>query len=366
MGIRPCSRTSPGAYERGRPGYPEEAVRWLAGDEPRDVVDLGAGTGKLSRALVALGHRVMAVEPLPQMLEQLADNAPGAFGVLGSAEVIPLPDAFADVVTSAQSFHWFDHELALPEIARVLRPEGRLALVWNVRDDDDPFMARLSEVIGNERLADGAGYGPLEESDLFGRVESAVFHHEQVVGPGHAARPRPLAEPLREARARRPRPCPRGRRSPVRRGGRPGRGTAALRHALLPGGEGRLRRSVAMPMLERFPRVLLHAEGLAVLAGTLALYFDAGYGWLLLVLLALAPDLSMLGYLAGQRVGALSYDLVHTYVGPVALGVVGVLGDSDTSIQVALIWLAHIGADRLLGYGLKYPTGFKDTHLQRV
>jgi SAM-dependent methyltransferase len=170
-----------GAYERGRPGYPEDAVRWLAGDEPRDVVDLGAGTGKLSRALVALGHRVMAVEPLPQMLEHLADNAPGAFGVLGTAEVIPLPDAFADVVTCAQSFHWFDHDLALTEIARVLRPEGRLALVWNTRDDDDPFMARLTGIIGNERLSDAAGYGPLEASDLFGPVESAVFHHEQVV-----------------------------------------------------------------------------------------------------------------------------------------------------------------------------------------
>jgi SAM-dependent methyltransferase len=156
-------------------------VRWLAGDEPRDVVDLGAGTGKLTRALVALGHRVMAVEPLPAMLEHLAENAPGAFGVLGSAEVIPLPDAFADVVTCAQSFHWFDHDLALPEIARVLRSPGWLALVWNTRDDDDAFMARLTEIIGNERLSEAAGYGPLEASDLFGPVESAVFHHEQVV-----------------------------------------------------------------------------------------------------------------------------------------------------------------------------------------
>jgi len=170
-----------GAYERGRPGYPEDAVRWLAGDEPRDVVDLGAGTGKLTRALVALGHRVMAVEPLPQMLEHLADNAPGAFGVLGTAEVIPLPDAFADVVTCAQSFHWFDHDLALPEIARVLRSNGRLALVWNTRDDDDPFMARLTAIIGNERLSDPAGYGPLETSDLFGPVESAEFSFAQVV-----------------------------------------------------------------------------------------------------------------------------------------------------------------------------------------
>jgi hypothetical protein len=119
-------------------------------------------------------------------------------------------------------------------------------------------------------------------------------------------------------------------------------------------------------MPERLPRILLHAEGLAVLAGALALYFDASYGWLLLVVLALAPDLSMLGYLAGPSVGSVAYDLVHTYVGPVALAVIGVLADSDLAVQVALIWLAHIGADRLLGYGLKYPTGFKDTHLQRV
>ena len=114
------------------------------------------------------------------------------------------------------------------------------------------------------------------------------------------------------------------------------------------------------------PRRLLHLEGLAVAAGALVLYFDAGHGWLLLVLLALAPDLSMLGYFGGPRVGALAYDLVHTYVGPVALGVVGVVGDAKTAVQVALIWLVHIGADRLLGYGLKYPSAFKDTHLQRV
>jgi len=118
--------------------------------------------------------------------------------------------------------------------------------------------------------------------------------------------------------------------------------------------------------LDRLPRGLLHVEGLAVLVAALVLYFDAGHGWLLLVLLALAPDLSMLGYLAGARVGALTYDVAHTYALPVALAVAGVVAEWSLGTQLALIWLAHIGADRLLGYGLKYPTGFKDTHLQRV
>src|ERR671919_2700269 len=111
---------------------------------------------------------------------------------------------------------------------------------------------------------------------------------------------------------------------------------------------------------------LLRAEGLAVLVAALALYFDSGYGWLLLVVLALAPDLSMAGYLAGPRAGAIAYDAAHTYVLPVALAVAGLLAGSDLAGKLALLWLAHVGADRLLGYGLKYPTGFKDTHLQRV
>ena len=112
------------AYERARPGYPDDAVRWLAGEEPCDVVDLGAGTGKLTRSLVALGHRVTAVEPLEEMLEQLRHAVPAATALRGSAEAIPLPDGSADVVTCAQAFHWFDHEVALPEMARVLRPGG--------------------------------------------------------------------------------------------------------------------------------------------------------------------------------------------------------------------------------------------------
>jgi SAM-dependent methyltransferase len=163
------------SYERGRPGYPDDAVRWLVGEEPRDVVDLGAGTGKLTRSLVALGHRVTAIEPLPEMLELLPATAPGAFAILGNAEVIPLPDAFADVVTAAQAFHWFDYDVALPEIARVLRPGGRLALVWNKRDEREPWVAKLSAVIGSETIEREDAEAPIERSGLFEPVDKAEF-----------------------------------------------------------------------------------------------------------------------------------------------------------------------------------------------
>jgi hypothetical protein len=116
----------------------------------------------------------------------------------------------------------------------------------------------------------------------------------------------------------------------------------------------------------RLPRVLLCLEGGAVAVAGLAVYVDQGYGWLLLLLLALAPDLSMLGYAAGQRAGALAYDIAHTEALPLVLGVAGLLAGSDRALQLALIWLIHIGADRAIGYGLKYPGAFKDTHLQRV
>ena len=119
-------------------------------------------------------------------------------------------------------------------------------------------------------------------------------------------------------------------------------------------------------MLDRLPRFLLHAEGLAVFVAAVGLYLRADYQWWLLLALALAPDLSMIGYAAGTRVGVAAYNTVHTYVLPVTLGFAGVLTESPTATKLALIWLAHIGIDRTLGYGLKYPTNFKDTHLQRV
>jgi SAM-dependent methyltransferase len=169
------------SYERARPGYPQGAVQWMVGDDPVDVVDLGAGTGKLTRGLVALGHRVVAVEPLDEMRTHLEVAVPDARAVSGKAESMPLADASADVVTSAQAFHWFDHDDALPEIARVLRPGGRLALVWNSRDDRDPWMTRLSAIIGNETIQESDVVPILDESGLFRWVESARFAFEQVL-----------------------------------------------------------------------------------------------------------------------------------------------------------------------------------------
>lgn len=119
-------------------------------------------------------------------------------------------------------------------------------------------------------------------------------------------------------------------------------------------------------MVDRLPRVLLQVEGGAVAVAAIALYFHAGYPWWLLVALALAPDLSMVGYLAGSTIGAAAYDAAHTYSLPVALAAIGLIVDAETAVQIGLIWLTHIGVDRAIGYGLKYPSGFKDTHLQRV
>jgi Domain of unknown function (DUF4260) len=121
-----------------------------------------------------------------------------------------------------------------------------------------------------------------------------------------------------------------------------------------------------MDRLERAPGILLRIEGLAVFVAAVVLYVDGDYSVLALVLLFLVPDLSMLGYLIDERAGSMTYNAVHAYVGPVALLAVGVLAEGSIATQLALIWLAHIGGDRALGYGLKYPSAFKDTHLGRV
>ncbi|HEY7178965.1 MAG TPA: methyltransferase domain-containing protein [Gaiella sp.] len=169
------------AYERARPGYPADAVLWLAGETPCDVVDLGAGTGKLTRSLAALGHHVVAVEPLAEMLDRLRAAVPGVTAVVGTAESMPLPDGSADVVTCAQAFHWFDHEPALAEIARVLRPGGRIALVWNVRDERAAWVAELSDAMVGRTGVDRGATEPIERSGLYGEVQRATFEHTQDV-----------------------------------------------------------------------------------------------------------------------------------------------------------------------------------------
>jgi ubiquinone/menaquinone biosynthesis C-methylase UbiE len=168
------------AYDRGRPTYPREAAVWLTSDQPLTVLEIGAGTGKLTGELVALGHDVHATEPDPQMLAILTKNHPTLRASQASAEEIPFGDATYDVVVSAQAFHWFDHDRALPEIARVLKPRGRLSLVWNQRDERIPWVKRLGRIIGTqEHLADPGEV--LERSKLFGDLEHESFRFWQVV-----------------------------------------------------------------------------------------------------------------------------------------------------------------------------------------
>lgn len=138
------------AYERGRPSYPPEAIDWLLPAGARDVLDLGAGTGKLTTRLVERGLDVVAVDPLAEMLELLSSALPDTPALLGTAEQIPLPDNSVDAVLVAQAWHWFDPEQAAAEVARVLRPGGQLGLVWNTRDERLGWVKDLGRIIGHE------------------------------------------------------------------------------------------------------------------------------------------------------------------------------------------------------------------------
>ncbi len=167
------------AYDRARPSYPRAAVRWLVGEQPTTVLELGAGTGKLTSILVELGHDVHATDPDEQMLAVLRERVPGVRTSVAGAEDLPAADASYDVVVVAQAFHWFDHERALPEIARVLKPGGHLALVWNSRDQRIPWVRRLGALIGSQDQLHPME--PLEESALFGPVAVETFRHWQIV-----------------------------------------------------------------------------------------------------------------------------------------------------------------------------------------
>jgi SAM-dependent methyltransferase len=138
------------AYERGRPSYPPEAIDWLLPAGARDVLDLGAGTGKLTTRLVERGLDVVAVDPIPEMLDVLRTSLPDTPALLGTAEEIPLPDNSVDAVLVAQAWHWFDPARAIPEVLRVLRPGGRLGLVWNTRDERLGWVRELGRIIGSD------------------------------------------------------------------------------------------------------------------------------------------------------------------------------------------------------------------------
>lgn len=135
------------AYEHGRPGYPASVAEWLAPDRVARAVDVGAGTGKFTATLLPRAASVTAVEPDAAMRERLSAVVPGVEALEGTGEAIPLPDDGADLVTFAQSWHWVDPVAGAAEVARVLRPGGVLGLIWNVRDESEPWSERLGDII---------------------------------------------------------------------------------------------------------------------------------------------------------------------------------------------------------------------------
>jgi ubiquinone/menaquinone biosynthesis C-methylase UbiE len=173
-------------YERGRPEYPLAAVTWIVtrtGLGPgKVVVDLAAGTGKLTRQLVHSGARVIAVEPVAEMLAELRAVLPDVEAITGTAEATGLPDAVASVVTVAQAFHWFATPSALEEIARVLEPAGHLVLVWNHRELTQPLQAELTRILASSRrdtptFESGEWNRLMEKTPLFAKADE---HHVPV------------------------------------------------------------------------------------------------------------------------------------------------------------------------------------------
>ncbi|AUX45640.1 SAM-dependent methyltransferase [Sorangium cellulosum] len=180
--------TAGDAYEKGRPGYPRIAIELLRDtlriDASSTVIDLGAGTGKLTRLLVPTGARLIALEPVEGMRRKLMQMVPSATVVDGVAEAIPMADATVDAAVAAQAFHWFHGDLALAEIHRVLRPTGRLALLWNLRDERVDWVARLSQIFDRygrdapvHRI--GAWRRSFTETRLFAPLGEREFTHMQ-------------------------------------------------------------------------------------------------------------------------------------------------------------------------------------------
>ena len=249
-------------YAEHRPGYPREAIEWgLSGANttPRRVLDLAAGTGKLTLGLAALGLDVVAVEPDPEMRAELARVVPSATSLAGRAERIPLPDADVDAVFVGQAFHWFDVPAAMTEIGRVLRPGGVLVPMWNYEDDSVPWVAEFGNIgrTGVSRAWADGGEEPATHP-AFDSFESTTFHHVQrrtaeslaetiathshmIVADPADRRPhwRKSGSSWRRIRTRRPAssicPCARGRSAPgAVRTGRCARRPAAARAASAP------------------------------------------------------------------------------------------------------------------------------------
>jgi ubiquinone/menaquinone biosynthesis C-methylase UbiE len=171
-------------YDRGRPGWPAEAIGWLLGPAPRDVLDLGAGTGKLTAALLAAGHRVTALEPSAGMREVLAARVAAAAIVDGRAEDLPFADSSFDAVLAGSAFHWFDREPTLDEIARVLRPPGVFGLLGNRNDTSVDWQRRLRK-ISSAGMIYRAGHWPSQDElrERFAEVEDRSIAHRMEVDP---------------------------------------------------------------------------------------------------------------------------------------------------------------------------------------
>jgi SAM-dependent methyltransferase len=168
------------AYDAGRPSFPVESLTWILGPgRGLQVLDLGAGTGKLAAVAAELGHDVIAVDPSQEMLE-VCRRRSGIDTMVGAAESIPLAHASVDAVIVGQAFHWFDHARALPEIARVLRPNGVLGLLWNNADTVVPWVRRIFQVIQGDGVGGSDRFDPvpiLDQSNLFTPPEFVRFRH---------------------------------------------------------------------------------------------------------------------------------------------------------------------------------------------
>ena len=155
-----------GAYESGRPDYPREAVDWMLAPVRHEgralrVADVGAGTGKLTRTIVEAGAEVVAIDPDADMLAVLRGNVHGVPTFVGTGERMPLPDASVDAVLLGQAWHWVEPAAASAEAGRVLRSGGVLGLVWNIRDESDPWVARLTAAMHGSHAEEMlAGDGP--------------------------------------------------------------------------------------------------------------------------------------------------------------------------------------------------------------